>query len=125
MRIEIKGQVRGGKNNQGMTRTGLKYPKPEFIKWRYETMAQIKAQIPRDFKPIGGFDYDWTFNYTPQDNRRRDCPAILDAVFHCLEKTGVVTDDRYIMNLHFILNAPSEDHPGIIIDVVEIVAKII
>lgn len=108
----------------GVTRTGVHYPNPKFVKWRSETMAQIKKQMPVGFKPIDGFDYDWIFEYTPEDNRRRDCPAILDAVFHCLEKTGVVTDDRYIMHLHFSLNAPSKEHAGIIIDVIKTVTGV-
>jgi len=35
-------------------------------------------------------------SYLAGDKRRRDNPAIVDAIFHVLEKAGVVADDTLI-----------------------------
>lgn len=116
MRLILKGQVRGGKNNMGVTRSGIHYPKPSFVLWRNQTVAQILVQKPPGFKPIDNADWVWTFSYTPEDNRRRDMPATLDAVFHCLEKTNIVTDDRWIQDAHFKQYPASKENAGLIID---------
>lgn len=120
MKIILKGQVRGGKNNMGVTRSGIHYPKPDFVKWRTLTMSQILGQRPMSFKPIDNGNYHWDFQYIPEDNRRRDMPAILDAVFHCLEKAQIVTDDRWIKNMHYRECHPDKHNAGMIIDVVAI-----
>lgn len=121
MRIILKGQIRGGKNNMGVTRTGVHYPKPEFVLWRARTMNQIMEQRPAGFKKIDNSNWHWDFVYTPTDKRRRDIPAILDAIFHCLERTGVIADDYFVQNMHFRTNAVSKDG-GMIIDIVEVKA---
>ncbi len=93
--IIIEGQILGGKNNMIVTRTGHRFPKPAWAKWRNATVAAVKAQIPAGFKP-----YDAPVNarltYVAGDRRRRDMPAIIDSIFHVLEKAGVVTDDTYV-----------------------------
>jgi Holliday junction resolvase RusA-like endonuclease len=93
--LVISGQIRGGKNNMVVTRNGLHFPKPEWAKWRDEAVSQIKRQLPPCFKPIA-VQIDMRLRYIAGDNRRRDMPAILDSIFHVLEKAGVVTDDTNI-----------------------------
>jgi Holliday junction resolvase RusA-like endonuclease len=93
--IEIPGQIRGGKNNMIVTRSGMHFPKPEWAKWRDVTVALIKLQLPPGWKPISR-PCDVHLEYVAGDKRRRDMPAILDSIFHCLEKAGVVEDDVLI-----------------------------
>jgi len=91
----IPGQVRGGKNNMIVTRTGLRFPKPEWAKWRDEMISVVKSQLPNDWKPIET-PCSVRLAYIAGDKRRRDQPAIIDALWHVLEKAGVVTDDTLL-----------------------------
>lgn len=93
--ITILGQIKGGKNNMIITRSGRRFPKKSWEMWRNWAVASVLTQIPAGFKP-----YDHPVNarltYIAGDKRRRDMPAIIDSVFHVLEKAGVVTDDTHI-----------------------------
>jgi Holliday junction resolvase RusA-like endonuclease len=116
MIIKLKGQTRGGKNSIMTTRTGRRYPNPIFSKWVLEQLSSIKKQLGT-ITPINEFTYYWEFHYTPEDKRRRDVPAILDGVFHLLEKAGVVSDDRYITNIRFVPFPASKDRAGMVIHI--------
>jgi crossover junction endodeoxyribonuclease RusA len=93
--LVISGQIRGGKNNMIVTRTGLHFPKPEWARWRDQAVAQIKRQLPPCLKPLD-VRINMRLKYIAGDKRRRDMPAILDSIFHVLEKAGVVVDDTQI-----------------------------
>jgi crossover junction endodeoxyribonuclease RusA len=93
--LVITGQIRGGKNNMIVTRTGMHFPKPEWAKWRDNAVAEIKRQLPPCFKPLD-VPINMRLNYIAGDKRRRDMPAILDSIFHVVERAGVVTDDSLI-----------------------------
>lgn len=92
MKFTIVGQIKSGKNNMGITRSGHRYPRKSWADWRDNVKAQILAQSPRGVPPI---DTDATFDvvYIPGDKIRRDVPGMLDALFHCFERTGIVSDD--------------------------------
>lgn len=94
-RIVITGQIMGGKNNIIVTRTGHRFPKPAWAKWRDDAVRQVKQFIPRGFTPIDS-PINVRIDYFAEDKRRRDMPAILDAIFHVFEKAGVVTDDWHL-----------------------------
>lgn len=97
MKLVIKGQVVGGKNNMGVSQSGHHYPKNKFVEWRTQAEWQLKQQLKKmdNFEMIDR-PINATFNYVSGDNRRRDCTAILDAVFHVLERMHIVEDDRLI-----------------------------
>lgn len=95
MIITISGQVRGGKNNLVVTRSGHRFPRKSWAAWRDDAVRQVKAQLPTGWKPIDE-DCAVFFDYWTGDKRRRDMPAILDSVWHVLEKAGVVTDDTLL-----------------------------
>lgn len=99
MTITINSQIRGGKNNMIVTRTGHRFPKKEWAQWRDATVAEIRSQIPRGWKPID-HPVNITIDYRASDNRRRDMPAILDSIFHCLEKAGFCADDTHLWVAH-------------------------
>ncbi len=117
MVFTFTGQIHGGKNNMRITRNGIHYPDPKFEKWRtaqiYSLLTQKKNYINQ--LPIISDKYHWKFLYIPSDNRRRDVPAILDAVFHCLEKAGIVKDDCLIKNIYFKTNMPNKDNAGLLL----------
>lgn len=116
LELHFKGQVRGGKNNMKVTRTGHHYPDPNFVKWRNDMFRQIKEQIPVVVKIVDKSCH-WVFEYTPEDARRRDVPAILDAIFHVLERSFIVSDDSIIKDIEFKELPIDKLNSGIIIEV--------
>ena len=93
--ITIPGQIKGGKNNMIVTRSGKHFPKKDWEQWRNRTVAIIKSQLPNDWNPISE-PCLMSLDYVAGDKRRRDMPAIVDSIFHCLEKAGVVADDALL-----------------------------
>jgi len=75
--LVLTGQIRGGKNNMGITKNGIHYPKPKFVKWRNEMLIQVRKQFPNGIITIGDAGYLWTFKYVPEDKRRRDVSLCL------------------------------------------------
>ena len=95
LKITISGQIRGGKNNMGVSRDGHHYPNKKWAAWRNEAVAQVRRQMSPRFKTITT-PVDMRLDYVASDRRRRDMPAIIDSIFHVLEKSGVVSDDTLI-----------------------------
>lgn len=93
-RYVITGQIKGGKNNIIITRTGRRFPNASWAKWRDAAVREIASQRQ------GSAQYTEAVNvrldYYAEDRRRRDMPAIVDAIFHVLEKAGVVKDDTLL-----------------------------
>lgn len=95
LRIVICGQIMGGKNNICITRTGHRFPNKKWARWRDDAVRGVREQLSRHFKMITE-PVNMRVTYVAGDRRRRDCPAILDAVWHVLEKAGVVADDTLL-----------------------------
>ena len=93
--LRLKGQVRGGKNNMGRTKTGKSYPKKLFADWRAEAIRQIRAQLPSGWTPIA-VPVNVRIDYVAEDRRRRDFPAICDALWHALERAEFCVDDTLL-----------------------------
>ena len=91
--LRLSGQVRGGKNNMGRTKTGKSFPKKVFAAWRAEAIRQIKTQFHGAPITVPG---NVRLDYVAEDRRRRDFPAICDALWHALERAGVVADDTLL-----------------------------
>lgn len=92
-RYIITGQCPSGKNSITITRTGKRFPNQRFVQWRKKALDELdnqkkwgKITSPTNIK----------LKYYAGDNRRRDLPGIVDAVWHCLEKAGIVSDDRWL-----------------------------
>lgn len=116
LELHFKGQVRGGKNNMCISRNGNHYPSPKFVEWRNNMFRQIKEQLPK-IVTITDKKAKWIFEYTPDDNRRRDLPAILDALFHVLERAIIVSDDSIIKNIEFTELPLDKKNSGVLIQV--------
>ena len=111
--IKILGQVHGGKNNMIITKSGKHIPTPTFEKWRNRAVYQVQQQkFKKITKPCSA-----SFHYIAGDKRKRDIPAILDAVFHVLERAGVVEDDCLIENLSEFKKSYDKENPQIIITI--------
>jgi len=92
--LRLSGQVRGGKNGMGVTKSGRHYAKAPFKRWRAEMMAQINAQ------GCGGILISTPTNvridYVAGDRKRRDQTGIFDALFHLLEHAQIIADDSLL-----------------------------
>lgn len=93
--IRLTGQVRGGKNAMGVTRSGRHYARSPFKKWRDAAVSEIVAQLPQGFYPFWK-PANVRLEYVSGDKRRRDMPAVIDAVWHALERAGAVQDDAIL-----------------------------
>lgn len=98
--LKIEGQIRGGKNSMSIDpRTGRHFPGTrarQFVLWRNNAMAQVRAQIPSFWKPAS-VPMCVHIYYWRGDDRRRDSPMMEDALWHVLERSGVVEDDRLLI----------------------------
>ena len=104
--ITIKSQVRGGKNNMLVLRNGMHIPSKKFKAWRDDAVNQVIDQIYRYETTTGSFEMitepcSANVSYVAGDRRRRDMPAIIDAVWHVLERAEIVKDDCLIENVNF------------------------
>ena len=90
--LRLTGQVRGGKNAMGVTKSGRHYAKAPFKKWRAEMFQQICNQEVRAISEPTNVRID----YVAGDRKRRDQTGIFDALFHLLEYAQVVTDDSLL-----------------------------
>lgn len=99
MIIKLSGQLPSGKNAVQVTRTGHRYPKPQFVAWRAKALAQLAAQ--NIGKEALNAPLHATISYIPGDLRRRDAPGIIDALWHLLEHAGIVTDDKLIQSIDY------------------------
>jgi len=90
----FSGQIRGGKNNIQITRTGHRFPTRAWSEWLADTLPLIEVQrLKQHIKEPMLDKMELRVDYYSEDNRRRDCTALLDAIFHVLEKAGIVKDD--------------------------------
>ncbi len=108
--LSLPGQCPSGKNSIQTTRTGHRYPKQRFVDWRDAAVLAAVRAIPKGtvgplFKKPAMLAI--TVHYVPGDGRRRDVPGMLDAIFHVLERAGVVEDDaqiKYVGWMTFLIN---------------------
>ena len=109
--LRLTGQVRGGKNAMGVTKSGRHYAKAPFKRWRAEMMSQINTQC-------GGVLISTPTNvridYVAGDRKRRDQTGIFDALFHLLEHAQIVTDDSLLWVVESS-RSYSKESPGVTI----------
>lgn len=95
--LNISGQCPSGKNAVIVTRAGHRFPSARFVAWRQLAINEVLPQIKLiDVKfPITN-PVHVAIEYTPKDRIRRDAPGIIDALWHLIEKVGVVSDDTFL-----------------------------
>jgi Holliday junction resolvase RusA-like endonuclease len=115
--LVLHGQPRGGKNNYIVLRNGMHVPRANFKKWRDDALSQIKRQIMgktfSESTDISKSPIKATIWYWKGDLRRRDVPAIEDAIFHVLERSGIVADDCLIEDVDFKNMGLSRENPKV------------
>lgn len=99
-------QIPSGKNRIIITRTGHRFPEKRFSNWRKAAIESIAPQILpfEDTAEVKMF-----VSYTPGDRIRRDVTGMMDAIFHLVEKVGIVTDDAKIKDVEWTTN-PVQPH---------------
>ena len=109
--FKIHGPIKGGKNHINITRTGHRYPNHKWAMWRNMIVYDLKGFMPDGFQI---FDKPITMKvvYTPADLKRRDLPAILDSIFHVMEKANLVTDDFLVKDLIWESRPKDKENAG-------------
>ena len=98
-------------------RTGRHYPEPTFVLWRNQILKTLllpqyyKSRYKRITTPS-----ILIVRYWPGDLRRRDVPALLDGLFHCFEKAGIIEDDSLIRDVHWIEENLDRKNPRAILE---------
>lgn len=116
--LQISGQCPSGKNAVIVTRAGHRFPSARFVEWRQAAMNELFPQLKQlEVKlPITN-PVDIEIEYTPKDRIRRDAPGIIDALWHLIEKVGVISDDTYLAGhgcqLTFLNTGVDKKNPGV------------
>jgi len=107
--IELDKVAGVGKNNYGVTRTGIHYPKKNFVIFKNKVLNQIlKVKYENKIETINQ-ECKLTLYYYPSDRRKRDATSILDAIFNILETARIIQDDSFIKEIEYKeLRQPSE-----------------
>ena len=99
VKITIDGPIRSGKNNMQFTRSGRHFPLKSWAIWRDGVVASMMQQC----RPLHLAEpCSARIIYRPSDKRRRDVPGMVDALWHCLERAGIVNDDTLIEDVEWI-----------------------
>lgn len=49
--------------------------------------------------------------YWSGDKRRRDIPAMVDSLYHCFERSGILKDDSLVKELHWMQLGYDKENP--------------
>lgn len=99
-----------------MSRRGRHYPNPEWAAWRDDVVSELSMMhgdlfdTPVRMKVV----------YTPNDLKRRDMPAMLDSIFHIMEKAGLIKDDFLVKDLTWVSWPKDTENSGASIFIEEI-----
>jgi len=118
--LELSGQCPSGKNAVIVTRGGHRFPNKRFTDWRQIAMDEIFPQLHKlDTKLPIQTPVNIEIIYTAKDRIRRDTPGIEDALWHLLEKVGVVSDDTFLggwgCEKHFYNKGVDKQNAGVTI----------
>ena len=101
-RFFLPHQPQSGKNAiQINPKTYAHYPKKRFVEWRTAMFAAINLQGVRPTAPLT-CDVHMTVHYSQVDKRRRDVTGILDAIFHVVERSGILADDTQVKSVTWV-----------------------
>lgn len=112
----ISGQIHGGKNHIGITKTGKRYPKKEFVEFRNHALKDLAPYLQGE-PPFEGPIRVYV-GYCKSDRRRRDLPALIDGLWHVFERAAIVNDDSQFEELVWVRTL--WDEPGVRITFEEI-----
>jgi len=99
-----------GKNSVKTTRTGKRYPTERFVTWRNAALRQIAKQLNgHSHLNNQHVALRCDIRYWPNDKRVRDVPGMEDAIYHCLERAGVIANDGQIKHTSFTTEALQDE----------------
>lgn len=116
IQFSFHGKIMGGKNSVLITRTGHRYPNKTWAEWRDRAVSFFRNPL---IKCIEG-PAKITVQYWNGDKRRRDIPAMVDSIYHCLEKSDIVKDDSLFKELHWLPMGYDKKDPRVIITIEEL-----
>ena len=92
-----------------ISRFGHHYPKKSFAIWRDQIVRELHELFPK----AKAIDVDCviTIQYWNGDKRRRDLPAMIDSIFHIMEKAELIIDDSLVKKLHWLPQGYSKQNP--------------
>ena len=130
LHVTLSGQLPSGKNQIGLRweddpsetlgevrlQRLVKHPNRRFSQWRDDALKQLQPQLAewRKSLPIVTPVMLYIF-YWPKDRRIRDRSGMLDALFHLLERSGIVADDGLIEDPLWRTMPLDKKHPRVVI----------
>lgn len=112
-KLFLPGITKSGKNGiQINPKTFAHYPKKSFVDWRNAMSKAIALQ--KDTLPAAPITEEVHVSiwYSKGDNVRRDMPGIMDAIWHVLERSGILADDTQVKTLTWH-KAPETEPAGV------------
>lgn len=118
IRFVLTGQIPSGKNAVVVTRSGMRFPAKRFKLWREDAFNQLmpygNLKVPAAWEP------HVLVRYTPGDKRRRDVPGMIDALWHLMEKFGMVDDDARFRHLSWTTCNVDKERAGVDVTITDI-----
>ena len=120
IKFTIHGQIRGGKNTMRVNRYGQHYPEKKWAAWRDHVVADLRHWLVGQGHRLIDFPCILRVNYWPGDLKCRDVPAMLDSLFHCFEKAGLIRDDSLFQNVGWRNKGLDRKNPRTEVEIEEI-----
>ena len=111
--FSIHSIIRGGKNHVGITRWGRRYPLKSWVVWRDRVVSDLKEILKPSPERMITKPCRMTVAYVPGDLKRRDLSAMLDSLFHCFEKAGLIEDDALVTDLSWTVHSLDRNNPKV------------
>ena|SRR3990167_574553 len=112
--LTIYGQIKSGKNKMQIARTGRHYPLKAWAEWRDNVVANLEVYV---YQSGIKFPINEPCRvealYWKGDRRRRDVPGMMDALWHCLERAKIVTDDKLFEDVTWIMKGLDRKNPRV------------
>ncbi len=96
---------------------GRRYPLPAFKEWRDKTLSQLLPQWFAQGKPYVVSPSAAAIRYWAGDERKRDVPAMIDGLWHCLEHAGIVADDSLLEDVAWVKMGLDRERPRMEIEI--------
>lgn len=97
-----------------ISRDGHHYPLKSFVIWRTSVLNQLRAI--EQCAPIA-YPCRIEFEYYRGDNRKRDVPGMMDALFHCFERSGLIEDDKLFVETHWFDKGLDREKPRVLVQI--------
>ena len=83
------------------TRTGRHYPNPSYKEWRDRVVSELRETLKPTRETMITEPCHMTVYHVEGDLKRRDLTAMLDSMFHCMERAGLIEDDSLVKSIHW------------------------